>query len=114
MKKEPELPDEPNGLYYDIDGKPIGLRTLCRLGNDPAYRRVAEFTAPCGCYVSTVWLGIDHGFGVGPLEIFETMVFPGNRMRRYGTKEEAIRGHAVMLAKVSRHTHAPKHPRILT
>lgn len=27
--------------------------------------------------VSTVWLGLDHGFGSGRLEIFETMVFGG-------------------------------------
>lgn len=46
--------------------------------------------------VSTVFLGLDHGFGDGPPLLFETMVFVGDDtpdMDRYSTKEEAIEGH---------------------
>lgn len=50
--------------------------------------------------VSTVFLGIDYGFGRTPDPLlFETMVFYGpdrecGRMMRYFTWEEAERGHA--------------------
>jgi hypothetical protein len=46
-------------------------------------------------HISTVWLGMDHGFG-GDKEIFETMVFGGNlrgHQRRYATELEALTGH---------------------
>jgi hypothetical protein len=54
-----------------------------------------------GVLVSTVWLGLDHGFGlsVRPL-IFESMAFSRERTKRqtidcqrYATKEEAKAGH---------------------
>jgi hypothetical protein len=50
-------------------------------------------------HVSTVWLGLDHQWGMGgrPL-IFETMVFKGDScediyMDRYSTWDEAVEGH---------------------
>ena len=54
--------------------------------------------------VSTVFLGIDHGHGMTdePL-LFETMVFGGphdGEMDRYATWDEAMAGHAAMVAKV--------------
>lgn len=45
--------------------------------------------------VSTVFLGLNHGFG-GPALWFETMVFGGPRdgeQERYATWEEAVAGH---------------------
>lgn len=53
--------------------------------------------------VSTVFLGLDHSFGNGPPLLFETMVFGGpldGDQDRYETREGALLGHAVMLAKV--------------
>jgi hypothetical protein len=48
--------------------------------------------------VSTVFLGLDHNFGIGPPILFETMIFdkrrPRDYMERYSTIEEAQRGHA--------------------
>lgn len=54
--------------------------------------------------VSTVKLTIDHGFGLGPPQWYETMVFAaeGDEVtdwgelycERYATQEEAIEGHA--------------------
>lgn len=45
--------------------------------------------------ISTVFLGLDHGFG-GPPKLFETMVFGGwddGNQWRYGTWKEAEAGH---------------------
>ena len=48
------------------------------------------------CYISTVFLGLDHNhFGGTPI-FYETMVFggPNDQYReRYATKQEAKRGH---------------------
>ncbi len=54
--------------------------------------------------VSTVFLGLDHGFGDGPPVLWETMIFGGPHdqyQERYSTKEEAERGHQAALALVS-------------
>jgi hypothetical protein len=60
-------------------------------------------------WVSTVKLGVDHGFGGTP-KWYETMVFkchPDGRVEswseldceRYETAEEAVAGHAAMVEK---------------
>lgn len=54
-------------------------------------------------YISTVFLGFDHGFGDGPPVLFETMVFGGSldqEMDRYCTWEEAEAGHEIMTWRV--------------
>jgi hypothetical protein len=38
-------------------------------------RIVAQDTLPDGTFISTVFLGLDHGWGKGPPITFETMVF---------------------------------------
>jgi hypothetical protein len=52
-------------------------------------------------WVSTVWLGIDHGFGMSELPvIFETMVFGGKDnqyCQRYCTEAEAAAGHTQLV-----------------
>jgi len=65
----------------------------------PQYKRVAETTID-GKWVSTVFLSIDHGFGLtGSPILFETMVFENKDtrgdiyQRRYCTHEEAMKGH---------------------
>jgi hypothetical protein len=54
--------------------------------------------------VSTVFLGIDHGFGSdGPPILFETIVFGGpldQEQERYATWTQAEAGHAEMLRRV--------------
>lgn len=54
--------------------------------------------------VSTVFLGIDHRFGMaGPPILFETMVFGGlldQEQMRYATMVEARAGHVAMVARV--------------
>ena len=56
--------------------------------------------------ISTVFLGLDHGFGDGPPILFETMVFGGvldQEQDRYATFEQAEKGHKLIVERV-------KHP----
>lgn len=68
----------------------IGARTV-RKTQVVATKSVEE------CEVSTVFLGIDHGYTEnGPPIVFETLVFGGpmaDSMRRYATWDEAVAGH---------------------
>jgi len=55
--------------------------------------------------VSTVFLGLDHGWGDGPPVLFETMVFGGKldqEQERYCTYDEAEAGHKTMVERVRR------------
>lgn len=111
-------------MHFDRRGRPMTMYQWAeRFEHDFAYRIVAStYVGPYR--VSTVWLGIDHGFGSGgrPL-IFETMVF-GRRpvvevgldgrgyavhptafddlQLRWATEREALRGHAVVRKMVRR------------
>lgn len=54
-----------------------------------------------GVRVSTVFLGLDHSFGGGPVLLWETMIFGGKHndyQRRYATFDEAVLGHAEAVA----------------
>lgn len=91
-------------MYYDREGKPISTLDWSKLLNDRAYKVVA-LDIVGDVRVSTVWLGLDHGWGNdgAPPVIFETMVFGGKldeEMDRYSTLADAERGHAAMLARV--------------
>ena len=94
--------------FYDRDGTPIDFRAWGEKTKDRAYKRVAETTLPDGKWVSTVWLGLDHGFGSGPPLIFETMVFSSKHdmggdvdCDRYATEADAIAGHQRMVEQWS-------------
>lgn len=55
-----------------------------------------------GATVSTVFLGLDHGWG-GIVQLWETMVFGGaleGEQVRYAARAEALAGHAEMVARV--------------
>lgn len=59
--------------------------------------------------VSTVFLGLDHGYGDGPPLIFETMIFGGDHdgeQWRYSTWQEAEEGHAAAVVLVKQATWA--------
>lgn len=98
------------GHFFDRDGNPTSLWVWAALRDKPTYMRVARTTIASAADVahaydvSTVWLGIDHGFGIGPPVIFETMVF-GDTMgdlacERYITEAAARRGHDQMVREV--------------
>lgn len=90
--------------FYDKEGRPLpGPLEWAKLAEDLLYKRVDFTEVPPDTHVSTVWLGIDHSFGHGPLLIFETMVFGGpldQEMDRYSTEEEARVGHEAMVYRV--------------
>jgi len=67
------------------------------------------------CWISTVFLGLDHSFYVGPEErkpiLFESMIFGGSldsEQWRYATYEEAEEGHGKLcdMAEKSIQDHA--------
>ncbi len=70
-----------------------------------ANRRVAQTDIDGLFHVSTVFLGIDHGWGEGDPLFFETMVFSKNETaedhdcQRYFTWEEAEAGHQAVVEK---------------
>lgn len=96
--------------YYNRQGKKITQDEWLRLRQEFSYIVVKK--TPVGPYeVSTVWLGIDHGFYRGRMLIFETMIFvrePGpDGMRdsldyqaRYTTEQEAEAGHGYAVERV--------------
>lgn len=100
--------------WYDRQGRRISVERASELLIDLDYKRVA--LDEIGPYeVSTVWLGLDHGWtpGGAPL-IFETMVFtaaawndpdggvgPDLDCLRYSTEAEALAGHAATLLLIS-------------
>lgn len=90
-------------MWFDREGRPIGVRRYVQLARDPAYRRVG-LTDVGDVRVSTVWLGLDHRFGPGPVPlIFETMVFGGDLdgyQERYGSAVAALAGHDQWVARV--------------
>ena len=90
-------------MYYDRDGQPISQdEWIERWGRGIDYRQVARTTVD-ESDVSTVWLGLDHGFGRGRPLIFETMVFGGplsDECWRYSTECEALAGHAKMVERL--------------
>ncbi|MDP9404909.1 MAG: hypothetical protein M3P85_16685 [Actinomycetota bacterium] len=94
----------PEALWFDREGRPIDVAEMVRLSQDPGYRVVARDWVG-GVEVATVWLGFDHSFRSAEPVIFETVVF-GGRMdqysRRYTTEEQAVAGHARVLASVQR------------
>lgn len=100
MSKEFRYP-----LLFDKEGKKITIEEYGRLAEDMTYKRVAETTLPDKTWISTVWLGVNHGINSKNLILFETMVFP-SRMKmkerdceRYSTLEEAKKGHERMVER---------------
>jgi hypothetical protein len=81
---------------YDRNGNPITVEKLGLLFGNKGYCRV-DFTEVGESRVSTVWLGMDHGYDEEGLPvIFETMVFNGqhdNYCERYTAETEAKAGH---------------------
>lgn len=105
--------------YYDKQANPIGMMEWVRLSQDYSYKCIGYTVMPNGDFVSTTWLGLDHGFSFPeenlPPVIFETMIFhkldeperdiaggehshSGREQWRYRTEEAAIRGHERIVA----------------
>jgi hypothetical protein len=94
--------------YYDRQGNPLtdeehlAIRVRASKSGEDV-KRVALDVLPGDVRISTVWLGLDHGWGGGPPLIFETLVFGGpmdGEMDRYSTEAQAVEGHARMVEAV--------------
>lgn len=99
-------------LYYKRDGTPYpdgdeGLMQWAKDFENYSLKRVAQTILPGGAKISTVWLGLDHGSGIGKPLIFESMVFPSAHnfdeldCQRYSTEAEALLGHEELCKKWS-------------
>jgi hypothetical protein len=108
-EKLSEIIKKMTSRYFRRDGsRYIGTweEQVLQWGNDFEKRiPVGSTRLWWGGWCSTVWLGIDHSFGLGdrPL-IFETMVFGWRMgsdfdMDRYATEEEAKAGHYKMVRR---------------
>lgn len=96
--------DELGGMHYDKEGRQITLRQWAKLFDHCGYRRLGD-THIGDYWISTVWLGLDHGWGRSAPLIFETMVFKNDESdldcRRYPTLAQAEEGHAEIVAEVT-------------
>ena len=80
--------------YILRDRVPIACEDTLEWGSwfQNADRKVMATDLGDGGRISTVFLGLDHSFGGGPPQLFETLVFDGplsDEMDRYSTWEEA-------------------------
>jgi hypothetical protein len=86
------------------DGKPVHCNDLLTWGKWMATGdRIVAKTQIGDADVSTVFLGLDHGFGRSTPILFETMVFGGaldGEQERYATRDEAQAGHDTMVERV--------------
>jgi hypothetical protein len=101
-------------VYYNRDGTPIpDAMEWARQFEGTSSRRVArtkvtDAADPSKSFdVSTVFIGLDHGFGDGPPLIFESMTFAeGDSMdemcERYSTETQARQGHTLMVVEVAK------------
>lgn len=91
--------DSSDPWYHEHAGPDWRAREGQRSGADPW--RVARTELGDGRAVSTVFLGLDHRYDVGPPVLFETAVLPAmERMMRTCTWAEAEAAHALVLAEV--------------
>lgn len=92
--------------FYDRDAQPITYEQYASLKYESdEYRRIgSDKIGPS--WVSTVWLGFDHGWMPDrPPILFETMIFDGpwdGQVWRYYTEKEARAGHALVVELIRR------------
>lgn len=93
--------------YYDKDGNEIDLRRWSILFSDRRYQVVKQ-TEVGSFTISTVWLGIDHGFGRSEKPIiFETMIFNHDKddrdflheQHRYASLDSALAHHEELVVQ---------------
>jgi hypothetical protein len=96
-------------LKYILHGKvPVPTDDLMEWCKDmeEGTRVVKQTRLPGDVLVSTVFLGLDHGFlSEGPPVLFETMIFGGNHdqyQERYTTWDDAEKGHQEVLDKLAK------------
>ena len=94
-------------MYYKLDkNKKVVKATLQEFSEifKDSNARTVKKTKVGVSEVSTVFLGMDHGFGSAKPIVFESMVFGGNNdgmQRRYSTWDEAVKGHNEIVDELS-------------
>ncbi len=90
--------------YYVLDEKnqpkPATVEEFGKFMADPFRKVVSRTDLPGDVQISTVFLGLDHGWGRGEPVLFETMIFGGQHdqhMWRYTSREAAVLGHLEVL-----------------
>lgn len=92
-------------MYYLPDGTPIENVLVWAKALQTCERRVDKTELDNDFVVSTVFLGMDHGYEPGPIKIYESMVFHKTTngrdydCDRYSTRSEAKKGHSDMVEK---------------
>jgi len=92
-------------MYYILDeNKQVvsaSMDEMATFFKTPENKIVAQFEVN-GHQISTVFLGLDHGFGSDTPIVFETMIFGGSNeiCERYATYEEAVAGHNALALKM--------------
>lgn len=91
------------GKWRDVDDRQVMVEDTIESIDGLGWARVAQDFIGV-VHISTVFLGIDHGFlPGGPPIVFETMIFEGEHDQdqwRYVTWDEAVRGHEYAVALV--------------
>lgn len=92
--------------YYKlVNNQPVPCELVewAKAYEDPKNNRQIAVDVVGDVRVSTVFLGLDHGFGEGPPVLFETMIFEGEHegyQDRCCTYNEALEMHKKALALV--------------
>lgn len=92
-----------SGHYVLKNRVPVSCENILEWGRmfESSERIVAQDTVR-GCFVSTVFLGLDHNFGLGRPLLFETMIFTpdgdSNYQARCSTWDEAEIEHSIATA----------------
>lgn len=87
--------------YYNYDGTPLTLKEWAKKFETDERHIGDDFID--NIHISTVWLGLDHSFGMGEPLIFETMIFGGiydQEQWRYSTQTQAEIGHILAIELV--------------
>lgn len=95
----------PPQMYFDLEDRPCTVGRWAELFEERLDKgnawKVGD-TRKAYVDISTVWLGMNHGFGGGPPMIYETMIFGGSLdgwVDRYSTRGSARIGHADAVRK---------------
>jgi len=93
--------------WYILDGKePVAVEDVSEWSEwmkTDGNKRIGKKTID-GVEISTVFLGLDHGFGGKNLILFESMVFGGSHddyQERYSSYDLAVQGHNRICKMVS-------------
>lgn len=83
--------------FFDKNRNLISLEDWQELFANPKYKRVKYTALHDGTTISTVWLGLPHGYGPDGPQIFETLVTHTDsdeeEMYRYATEAKAKEHH---------------------